>query len=229
MPNEDYRTIIEELARTRSSQLQIFEDFCKVSVCALSLGSREKEYHAIATRYNSEEMQQFSKAFAYLVNEMEGKPFTDILGEFYLEIASHSSKQARGEFFTPPTISKMMARMLYDVERAKFKGIPITVNDPACGSGGMVLAVAQRMAVIFWIRVLEPRLPRVASLAGSMRGWMREAGASVDTTGRPQQGRSATRAKRRTRRRMKTRALIAEPQGNRKLPLAAMFGQVSYL
>lgn len=146
MPNEDYRIIIQELALTRSSQLQIFTDFCKLAACCLALCTREEEYHGIATRYGSEEMQQFSKAFAYLVNEMEAKPFTDILGEYYLEIASHSSKQARGEFFTPPTISKLIARMVFDVEEVKSKGKPITVNEPACGSGSMVLAVAELFA-----------------------------------------------------------------------------------
>lgn len=146
MSNEDYRNIIEELARTKSSQLQVFTDFCRVSVCALSLGRREEEYHGIATRYSSDEMEQFSVAFARLVNEMERKPFTDILGGYYLEIASHSSKQARGEFFTPTPISKMMARMLFDVEKLKSKGTPITVNEPACGSGGMVLAIAELLA-----------------------------------------------------------------------------------
>lgn len=146
MPNEDYRIIIQELARSRSSQLQIFTDFCKLAACCLALCTREEEYHGIATRYGSEEMHQFSRAFAYLVNEMEAKPFTDILGEFYIEIASHSSKQARGEFFTPPTISKMIAHMIFDVDSVKSKGKPITVNEPACGSGGMVLAVAELFA-----------------------------------------------------------------------------------
>jgi hypothetical protein len=146
MPNADYRTVIESIARTKSSQLQVFADFCKIAACALALNSREEEYHAIATRYTSDEMHEFSTAFARLVNEMEEKPFTDILGDYYIEIASHSSKQARGEFFTPPEISKLMARMLFDVDAVKTKGIPITVNEPACGSGGMVLAVAELLA-----------------------------------------------------------------------------------
>lgn len=146
MSNADYRTTINSIARTKSSQLQVFADFCKIAACALALNSREEEYHAIATCYTSDEMHEFSIAFSSLVNEMEEKPFTDILGDYYLEVASHSSKQARGEFFTPPEISKLMARMLFDVDAVKTKGIPITVNEPACGSGGMVLAVAELFA-----------------------------------------------------------------------------------
>jgi N-6 DNA Methylase len=142
----NYRSIIESIARTRSSQVQIFADFCRMSACALSLNTREGEYLEISQRYNRDELSEFSQALAYLIEEMEAKPFTDILGDFYLEVASHSSKQARGEFFTPPQISKLMARMLFDVEAVKAKGMPITVNEPACGSGGMVLAVAELFA-----------------------------------------------------------------------------------
>lgn len=146
MTHENYRNIIESIARTKSSQLQVFSDFCRLSTCSLSLGERDEEFRDIATRYTSDEMHDISKALALLVTEMETKPFTDILGDYYLEIASHSSKQARGEFFTPPCISQMMARMLFDVDSVKAKGIPITINEPACGSGGMVLAIAELFA-----------------------------------------------------------------------------------
>lgn len=146
MTHGNYRKIIESIARTKSSQLQVFADFCRMSACALSLLEREPEYLEIAGRYNRDELSDISQAFAFLVEEMEEKPFTDILGDYYLEVASHSSKQARGEFYTPPEISKLMARMLFDVEAVKAKGMPITVNEPACGSGGMVLAVAELFA-----------------------------------------------------------------------------------
>ena len=146
MTHESYRTILESIASTKSSQLEVFSDFCRISACAVSLFDREPEYLEIAGRYNRDELADFSQAFANLVNEMEEKPFTDVLGDYYLEVASHSSKQARGEFFTPPCISKLMARMLFDVDAVKAKGKPVTVNEPACGSGGMVLAIAELFA-----------------------------------------------------------------------------------
>lgn len=146
MTHENYRTILESIARNKSSQLEVFTDFCRLSACALSMMQREDQYLAIISRYSADEALSISQAFAYMINEMEQKPFTDILGDYYLEAASHSSKQARGEFFTPPCISQMMARMLFDVDTVKAKGLPVTVNEPACGSGGMVLAVAQLFA-----------------------------------------------------------------------------------
>jgi N-6 DNA Methylase len=146
LPDNDYRKILEGIARHKSSTVAVFADFCKMSACALSLGRREEEYLEIARNYTSAELSDISHAFAMLVQEMERKPFTDVLGSYYLECASHSSKQARGEFFTPPEISRMMAKMTFDVDAIKAKNRPITVNEPACGSGGMILAAAELFA-----------------------------------------------------------------------------------
>ncbi len=146
MPKETYRTVVEQLARTRSSSLTVFSDFCRVAACALAMGSRETEYIDVARLYNRDQLSDLSRAMALLVQEMETKPFTDILGDFYLSIAAHSSKLARGEFFTPPEISKLIARMTVDAEAIKSAGKPLTINEPACGSGGMILALAEQFA-----------------------------------------------------------------------------------
>lgn len=146
MPIETYRTLIEQIARTKSSTLAVFSDFCRVSACALAMGDREPEYLDVAKSYSRDHLSDFSLALSLLVREMETKPFADILGEYYLSIASHSSKQARGEFFTPPEISRLMAKIAVDVDAVKAAGKPITVNEPACGSGGMMLALAEEFA-----------------------------------------------------------------------------------
>lgn len=146
MPDYDYRKIIEEIARRKSAAVTVFADFCKISACALAMGRREEEYLEVAKNYSRDELSDLSLAFANMVQQMEASPFTDILGPYYLDIAAHSSKQARGEFFTPPEISKLIARMTVDVDAVKAKGKPIAVNEPACGSGGMVLALAELFA-----------------------------------------------------------------------------------
>lgn len=146
MPNHGYQEIIEEIARRKSATVTVFADFCKMSACALAAGSREMEYLEVAKNYTRNELAAISRAFALLVQDMELAPFEDLLGPFYIECASHSSKQARGEFYTPPEISKLMARMLFDVDKVKSDAKPVTLNEPACGSGGMVLAVAELFA-----------------------------------------------------------------------------------
>ena len=107
------------------------------------MGSREEEYLETAGRYSRDELSDISQGLALLVQEMERYLFTHLLGPFYLECAAHSSKQARGEFYNLPEISKLMARMLFDVDSTKAERKPITLRESACGSGGMVLAVGE--------------------------------------------------------------------------------------
>jgi len=146
MADNSYRTIIERIARTKSSAITVFADFCRIAACCLSAGSREDEYIEAIKSYSKDELTELSKALALLISEMESKPFTDILGTYYLDIASHSSKQSRGEFYTPPEISKLMAMITVDAKSVIEKGKPITVNEPACGAGGMMLALAEHFA-----------------------------------------------------------------------------------
>ena len=173
MPTQSFRDAIQSIARTRSSQAAVFADFCRMSACAVSVLSREDEYLKIAANYSRDELAEFSQSLALLVQEMEGKPFTDVLGPFYLEVAAHSSKQARGEFYTPPELSKLIARMTVDVEGVKASGKPITVSDPACGSGGMILALAELFAPdsVDMLRVtfqdIKDQAPATSSTASS--------------------------------------------------------------
>lgn len=154
-PREDFRKIITELSRKRGGHLEVFQDFCRIVACTLALQTREEEYLIVAKRYDRDELNRFSMALGGLVTEMEEHPFTDILGVYYTEINSTATAKARGEYYTPPGISKVMAQMLFcsggegtgsGVEQAIERGMPITVQDPACGSGGMILSLAELFA-----------------------------------------------------------------------------------
>jgi len=143
---ENFRKILESISRRKGSILTVFRDFCKMTACSLAAQTREEEYLDIAKRYGKEDLQRLSKALASLVYEMEANPFCDILGTYYMEVGSKSDISARGEFFTPKPVCSAIARMLIDVDNVKQEGRPITVNDPACGSGGIPLAVAECFA-----------------------------------------------------------------------------------
>ncbi|HEV2694129.1 MAG TPA: N-6 DNA methylase [Verrucomicrobiae bacterium] len=75
---------------------------------------------------------------------MESKPFEDVLGGHYMEFAlSSKGQQWNGEFHTPKTICQLMARMtLGDMESFPTEG-PITVCEPACGAGAMILSLGE--------------------------------------------------------------------------------------
>lgn len=142
----DFRKILESIAHTRGSIVSIFSDFCRIAACTLSCQTREVEYLEAIQGYSKDELNDIAKALAGLIEEMENNPFEDVLGAFFQEIGSKSTTQARGDFFTPPCVSELMARLSLNPEKILAEGKPVTVNEPACGSGGMILACAKIMA-----------------------------------------------------------------------------------
>ena len=77
---------------------------------------------------------------------MENEPFEDLLGQYYTETASKSTRDGRGEFYTPPEISFLMAAIAFRADEVIEKGKPVSVHEPACGSGGMILQMAKQLA-----------------------------------------------------------------------------------
>jgi len=67
------------------------------------------------------------KAFDAQITEMENNPFKDILGTYYSEINSKVDRDNRGEFYTPPAVCSLMARMTVDVEKAVKDRVPLSI------------------------------------------------------------------------------------------------------
>ncbi|MEO0447038.1 MAG: N-6 DNA methylase [Verrucomicrobiota bacterium] len=114
--------------------------------CCYSAGQRKEEYLSVAGHYEKEELTKMAKAMAMLVNEMEAHPFRDVLGPYCTEITAKSTVAARGEFHTPQEVAEVMARLSLNPDEVIEKGKPITVSDPCCGSGGLVLSLAKLFA-----------------------------------------------------------------------------------
>ena len=67
----------------------------------------------------------------------------DLIGGAFEEL--EISNDRAGQFFTPWPVCSLMAQMTYDRgdgDRGRTPANPIMVNDPACGSGRMLLALA---------------------------------------------------------------------------------------
>ncbi len=68
--------------------------------------------------------------------------FGDHLGEIYMKLAP-KNKHA-GQYFTPYSVSRLCAKIVIGENPNKDKEI-ITFNEPACGSGGMIVAAAETL------------------------------------------------------------------------------------
>ena len=139
----DFRKILERLSHRHDAR-RVFDAFTRLAACAVAAQTREAEYLEEAKRWERPDMDTFAEALGALVSEMETRPFEDIIGGCYMEFAlSQKGQQWNGEFHTPKTICDLMARMtLGDLESLPAEG-PITVCEPACGAGAMILSLAE--------------------------------------------------------------------------------------
>ena len=132
----------------RHHSWRVWSDFVEMSACAISnlvdaanYDAREKRYLEIVKGYDRTEVEEFPKLLACVAGALEEKPKQDFLGEMFmaLKLGNHW----RGQFFTPYHVCEFMAEMQAGdiAEKVREKGY-ITVNDPACGAGALLIAFA---------------------------------------------------------------------------------------
>ncbi len=131
-----------------SSLFAVFKDFLTLSTCAIAQpfyrsDEIEQQYLETVKRYNKEQAEQFSQLLALLVSALS-EQHQDFLGKVYMQLNLGNART--GQFFTPYHISQMMAEITFidGKENIENKEI-ITLSEPCCGSGGMVIAYAETM------------------------------------------------------------------------------------
>lgn len=107
---------------------------------------REQTYLKIINKYNEKERFQFPQLFSCIVQGLENKPDSDFLGELFMELKLNSNWA--GQFFTPYSLCKLTAELNNSnaIEQVKEHGW-VSVNDPACGAGALLIAFANTMRV----------------------------------------------------------------------------------
>ena len=110
---------------------------------------REERYLHIIRSYTPDLQKKlaeiFAKVYALLASVVydDGR-FNDNLGELFMRC--NLGNKTAGQFFTPYHLSGLMARVTIDETLVKEKtaddGI-LTVNDPCCGGGGMLMAALE--------------------------------------------------------------------------------------
>lgn len=149
--DEFQRTVIKlmDSLQGRYSRWEIWQDFIIMSAISIAnvLGGpyrdqREKLYLDRARKYQKPELEVFVQIFAEVFDEMERDPDQDVLGELFMMLGL--GNKWKGQFFTPYTVSRAMASMNIGTDikqRIEEKGW-ISVGDPACGAGALLIAYA---------------------------------------------------------------------------------------
>lgn len=134
----DFNSVFNTLAY-KYDVSQIFDDFLTIVICCLCYQQQEPLYMQTIKKYDRKELNAFAQLFAevwklYIKAENSGQ-WIDPLGEYYEVLASNYKKSKLGQFFTPKPLCDMLSHLT--IEKNNFGK---TVNDPACGSGRMILA-----------------------------------------------------------------------------------------
>ena len=165
---------------------EVFKDFVTMAAISLHNAVRkfshlEAEYMAIVQRYTPAELDAFASLFAMLVQMLEPTP-SDVLGTLFMSLDLGSA--AHGQFFTPSHICELMAQVGYGHQLESLSGLAssetrtadsdtcakfVTLCEPACGAGGMVLAFVRVLishglnpAQHLWVRCQD--IDRTAAL-----------------------------------------------------------------
>ena len=143
-----------EMLGRRYSLEQVFSDWVFMAATSISnrvdlrkYDEREAEYMRIIRGYTKDEANTFGRMLALFTLELEKKQ-EDVMGRLMLKLEVGRNKWL-GQFFSPWSISYMMAKMALGTKdeceaMIAEKGY-LACLEPACGAGVMVLAVARAM------------------------------------------------------------------------------------
>ena len=177
----------------------VFRDFVTISAIAIYNAvakdeNYEAEYMKIIGGYKKEEVGQFAHFFAQVTMMLDPAPY-DVLGEVYTALGLANAKTS--QYFTPWPIAEFMTQIVHGEALADDKKPFVTVSEPSCGSGVMVLAFAkgliaqghnpaQRMwaecididrlaALMCYVQLSLWNIPAVVIVGNGLTGEVREA------------------------------------------------------
>lgn len=133
----------------RHNRWTVWADFVVMAAISISntvdksnAEAREKTYMALASKYDKQELECICRMFAETVSGIDENPDQDFLGELFMGL--ELGNDHNGQFFTPYNVCKMTAKMTYgkDLEEKIERRGWVSVNDPACGAGALLVAFA---------------------------------------------------------------------------------------
>lgn len=146
----EFLELFKPLCEARSPW-QVWLDIITAIACAISNSvpstpddvkeKREKEYAECINRFGGTDIPV--KIFSLIVKALEANPWQNFLGDIFTMLGLFD--YWKGQVFTPYHVCHFMAEVLYgpDVEEKIKQNRWISVSDPACGTGAMLIAAAE--------------------------------------------------------------------------------------
>lgn len=147
----EFARTVQQLAH-RHPAWRVFSDFCEMAALALAnsvaIGpqreAREQRYLQIVHQYSKDEAAQIAHLLGITTLALEDEPH-DFLGQMFMQLELYN--HWKGQYFTPSALSDAMARLILDDQllRAIEERGFITVQEPACGAGAMIIGSAMAL------------------------------------------------------------------------------------
>lgn len=142
------RTFIRLFAETARyhHRHEVFRDFVAMGALAvqnafLRSPELEEEYLTIARQYKPDDMTRIAHLLGCLSGALECQS-GDFLGQIFMSLEIGSTEM--GQFFTPYSLSQLMARLTAGNVKQQLEREPfIMLDEPAAGAGSMVIAFAE--------------------------------------------------------------------------------------
>lgn len=154
MKKESQFVRIFQQAAKRYDKYNVWSDFVTIAACVISnivdeehYVKRDELWKRTISKYNDGERRMFTQLYAEIAEALTRDPEKDFLGAMYMRMGLHS-KEWKQEF-TPSDVSLLVSRLAMNsnvMEAVQTHGY-ITINDPACGAGSMLLSSLQDAAM----------------------------------------------------------------------------------
>lgn len=155
MKAAEHRREIVRLLKRHTGRYRItdlFTDWVEAAAVAIANAhpidrrqDREDDYQRLKEKHGDEVMAMFGEALAHVTMALEDD-LHDCLGTTYHELDAAATDL--GQYFTPIDVSRLMANLVYPVEEVRRhveeRGF-VTLHEPTCGAGGMVIAFVDTM------------------------------------------------------------------------------------
>lgn len=141
--HKQFSNAIESIHSGSKGILESFSEFCLISRLSFQQVlrfDREREEKIIQMQRASKNPKGYAEALAVLVNALEYRT-GDFLGEW--AGLNNALDHRSGQVFTPYYVSKMIAQ--FSVGNLKRQEISLSINEPTCGAGSMVIAAFETL------------------------------------------------------------------------------------
>ena len=143
---QKYKNIYNEIVvvAEKYSIAKVFYDFIEMMALEIAIktghANLEERFNQTKSQYKEKDLIHYNNFKNFVIEEFLNNRFQDVFGVLFHELELHNN--FKGQFFTPYEVSRGIAKMNISESDLKNKDF-IFANEPACGSGGMIIAYSQ--------------------------------------------------------------------------------------